>query len=213
MRIVLFGPPGAGKGTQAARLVERYGLTHVSTGAIIRDAMASESPLGREARGYVEVGKLVPGDLVRKLAEDAIQRNGFDGYILDGYPRTIEQAQWLSEFLDAHDARLNAVISLQVEPSAVIDRLSQRRVNRQTGENYHLSFNPPPADVPAEDVIQRPDDEPESIRKRLDVYAAETRPVEEFYRKRGNLCEVDGHGSIDEVFDRITDVLAEVGGQ
>jgi adenylate kinase len=210
MRIVLFGPPGAGKGTQASRLVSEYGLTHISTGAIIRDAMKSESELGQKARGYVEAGKLVPDELVRALAEEAIEAQGFDGYILDGYPRTIQQAQWLSQFLDARDARLNAVISVQVEPEAIVERLSQRRVNRHTGENYHLEFNPPPEDVPAEDIIQRADDEPESIRKRLEVYAHETRPVEEFYRQRGNLREIDGYGSIDDVFKRIQDVLAEV---
>jgi adenylate kinase len=210
MRIVLFGPPGAGKGTQASRLVSEYGLTHISTGAIIRDAMKSESELGQKARGYVETGKLVPDELVRALAEEAIEAQGFDGYILDGYPRTIQQAQWLSQFLDARDARLNAVISVQVEPEAIVERLSQRRVNKHTGENYHLEFNPPPEHVPAEDIIQRADDEPESIRKRLEVYAHETRPVEEFYRQRGNLREIDGYGSIDDVFRRIQAVLAEV---
>lgn len=210
MRIVLFGPPGAGKGTQASRLVSEYGLTHISTGAIIRDAMKSESQLGQKARGYVEAGKLVPDELVRAMAEEAIEAQGFDGYILDGYPRTIQQAQWLSQFLDERDARLNAVISIQVEPEAIVERLSQRRVNKHTGENYHLEFNPPPEDVPAEDIVQRADDEPESIRKRLEVYAHETRPVEEFYRQRGNLREIDGYGSIDDVFQRIQAVLAEV---
>jgi adenylate kinase len=209
MRLVLFGPPGAGKGTQASRLVNEYGLTHISTGAIIRDAMKSETPLGSKARDYVEAGMLVPDDVVRRLAEEAIEANAFENFILDGYPRTLQQASWLSEFLDARDARLHAVISLQVEPDVIVDRLSQRRVHRRTGENYHLAFNPPPGDVPEEDIIQRNDDQPDSIRKRLDVYADETSPVEEFYRKRGNLCEVDGHGSIDDVFGRIRSVLKD----
>ena len=210
MRIVLFGPPGAGKGTQAAKLVEEYGLAHVSTGVMIRDAIKDESPLGLEAQGYVTKGELVPGRLIRRMVEDIIQQADFDGYILDGYPRTIEQAEWLTEYLESNDAALDTVISVKVDPETIVERLSRRRVNSETGENYHLDFNPPPPDVDPSLIIQRRDDQPESIRKRIDVYHAETFPVEEFYRKLGVLVEVDGDGAIDDVFDRIRSVVDQI---
>ena len=210
MRIVLFGPPGAGKGTQAAKLVEEYGLAHVSTGVMIRDAIKDESPLGLEAQGYVTKGELVPGRLIRRMVEDVIQQADFDGYILDGYPRTIEQAEWLTEYLESNDAAIDAVISIKVDPETIVERLSRRRVNSETGENYHLDFNPPPPDVDPSLIIQRRDDQPESIRKRIDVYHAETFPVEEFYRKLGVLVEVDGDGAIDDVFDRIRSVVDQI---
>ncbi len=210
MRIVLFGPPGAGKGTQAAKLVEEYGLAHVSTGVMIRDAIKDESPLGLEAQGYVTKGELVPGRLIRRMVEDIIQQADFDGYILDGYPRTIEQAEWLTEYLESNDAAIDAVISIKVDPETIVERLSRRRVNSETGENYHLDFNPPPPDVDPSLIIQRRDDQPESIRKRIDVYHAETFPVEEFYRKLGVLVEVDGDGAIDDVFDRIRSVVDQI---
>lgn len=210
MRIVLFGPPGAGKGTQAANLVEKYGLRHISTGVMIRDAIKKETPLGREAQQYVSRGDLVPGKLIRRMVEDVIRETNFDDYILDGYPRTIEQARWLTDFLESNVEHLDAVLSLTVDADAIVSRLSRRRVNAETGENYHLDFNPPPDDVDPELVIQRRDDQPESIRKRIDVYHAETEPVEEFYRALGVLVEIDGDGSIDQVFDRIRTVVNEI---
>ena len=207
MRLALFGPPGAGKGTQADLLVERYHLKHISTGVMIRAAMAAESPAGLEARAYVVEGKLVPGRLVRRLAEDAIKAQGFNHYVLDGYPRTVEQAEWLTEFLEEQEIPLQAVLNLVVPDELIVERLSQRRVNKETGENYHLTFNPPPPEVPAALVVQRPDDTPEAIRKRLKVYKEETAPVEAFYRRHEIVFDVDGVGSLDEVAARIDDVV------
>lgn len=207
MRIALFGPPGVGKGTQAKMLSERRGLRHISTGVMLREAMAAGTPLGREAARYVNAGKLVPGEVVRKLAEAAIADAGFDDFVLDGYPRTVEQAHWLNDFLNAHDAPLQAVISIQVPDEVIVDRLSKRRVDRVTGENYHLDFKPPPPDIDPDRIIQRPDDRPEAIRKRLEVYRSETLPVERIYEECGKLFRVDGVGTMEEVYRRIEAVL------
>ena len=207
MRIALFGPPGAGKGTQAERLVKEHGLKHISTGDLLRKAMKKETPIGQEAKEYVKDGQLVPDRIVRKLAEEAVKEQGFDRFILDGYPRTLQQAEWLTDFLKENDAELEAIIYIMVSNEAIVERLSRRRVHKETGENYHLDFRPPPPDVHSSLVIQRADDRPEAIRKRLDVYHAETYPVIEYYQNSGRFYEVDGVGSFDTVYQRIEEVL------
>lgn len=209
MRLVFFGPPGIGKGTQASLLSKRHGLKHTSTGNIIRAAIKEGTPLGKEAALYVHDGRLVPDHLVRELAERAIEEHGFDQFILDGYPRTLVQANWLTEFLEEHEAPLDAVISLQVPADLIVERLSRRRVHKVTGENYHLDFNPPPASVDPDLIIQRKDDLPDAIRRRLTVYYEQTEPVEAYYRTQGNYYEVDGVGDIEEVYTRIERVLLE----
>ena len=203
MRIVLFGPPGVGKGSQAQFLSEREGVVHVSTGILLRRAIRSETELGLKAASYVEQGKLVPGPLVRSLAEDAIAMCKYDRFVLDGYPRTIEQADWLAEFLVGHGAPLNTVLSLVVSNEAIVDRLSKRRVNKITGENYHLDFKPPQTDVEPGVIIQRKDDLPEAILHRLEIYQQETHPVQEYYRSLGLLQEIYGTGTFEEVYNRI----------
>jgi adenylate kinase len=207
MRLALFGPPGAGKGTQATLLVERYGLRHISTGAMLRAAISSGSELGRKAEVFMNSGQLVPGHLIRALAEAAITDAGCDDFVLDGYPRTVEQAEWLTDFLAQCGMPLQAVVSLRLPEDAVVKRISRRRVNRITGENFHLDFKPPPADQDPGLFIQRDDDTPEAVRKRLSVYHEETRPVEAFFRDRGVLLEVDGDADVDEVFARVEEVL------
>ncbi len=209
MRIVLFGPPGVGKGTQAHLLSERLGLEHISTGVILRRAMRAGNAVGEEARRYITAGELVPDEVVRKLAEDALVEQRFDRFILDGYPRTRQQADWLNAFLDRHAAPLHAVISLRAPDEVIIDRLSKRRVNRETGENYHLDLKPPPPDVDPGLIIQRADDRPEAIRHRLDVYYAQTQPIQELYRARGELYEVDGVGAFEEVYQRIFSIIKQ----
>ncbi|MEX0599971.1 MAG: adenylate kinase [Rhodothermales bacterium] len=209
MRIVFLGPPGIGKGTQAALLAKRRGWSHISTGVIIRAAIEDGTPLGEAAEEYVREGDLVPDKIVRVLAETAIEEAGYDRFVLDGYPRTIVQAEWLTSFLEEHERPLDVAISLEVPTEVIVDRLSKRRVHKVTGENYHLEFKPPPPDVDPELIIQRDDDKPEFIRNRLDVYREETEPVAVYYRERGLLLEIDGVGAIEEVYARIEDVLPQ----
>lgn len=207
MRIVFLGPPGIGKGTQASLLATRRGLTHVSTGVIVRAAIEAGTKLGSTAREYVQNGRLVPDEIMRELAETAIAEADYDHIVLDGYPRTIVQAEWLTEFLHRHDVPLDTVISLVVPTDVIVNRLSKRRVHKLTGENYHLDFKPPPPDVDPDLIIQRKDDRPEYIRKRLDIYNSETQPVAAYYRQKDLLVEVDGVGAIEEVYARLEDVL------
>jgi adenylate kinase len=207
MRLVIFGPPGAGKGTQAGLLEERRGLVQISTGDILRAAMKNETPVGKKAKKYVENGELVPDEVVRALAENAIADENYDDFVLDGYPRTQQQAEWLTAFLDENQISLDAVLSLDVPDDVIVRRLSRRRVHRETGETYHLDHSPPPDDVDSDLIVQRDDDQPETIRNRLSVYREETEPLEAYYEKRGTLVRVNGEGSIDEVYGRIEEVL------
>jgi adenylate kinase len=207
MRLILFGPPGAGKGTQARFVEDEFGVEQISTGDIIRTAMKEETPVGLEAKAYVEKGELVPDEVVRKLAEEAIARRDYDDFVLDGYPRTTQQAEWLTEFLEENDAPIDAVLSLQVPDDEIVDRLSKRRVHKETGETYHLDFNPPPAGVDPDLVIQRPDDQPETVRNRLSVYREQTQPLEDYYAERDQLVTIDGVGDIEDVQARIADAL------
>lgn len=207
MRLIIFGPPGAGKGTQASLLEERRGLVQISTGDIIREAMENETPVGKEAKSYVEQGELVPDEVVRKLAENAIASENYDDFVLDGYPRTIQQAEWLTAFMDNHDITVDGVLSLRVPDEVIVERLSRRRVHEETGETYHLDHEPPPDDVDPELIVQRDDDQPETIRNRLSVYQEETKPLEDYYEQRGQLITVDGEGDIEDVYNRIAAVL------
>lgn len=207
MRIVLFGPPGAGKGTQAKLLAERLQLAHISTGELLRAVIKEGTEVGKVAQSYIKEGKLVPSDVVRVLAEDAMASSGCDQFILDGYPRTIEQAEWLTAFLEANQATPFIVISLVVPDEFIVKRLSQRRLHADTGETYHLTFNPPPADLDPALLVQRDDDKPEAIRRRVREYHGRTEPVQEYFTVRGNYREVDGVGEVQVVYQRVLEVL------
>ena len=211
MRIVFLGPPGAGKGTQAQRLAAAYGAHHISTGELIRAAMASRSPLGEKARPYIEEGLLVPDDLACELAESALAEFEYDRFVLDGFPRTLTQAMWLDARLQQQHKPLQVVLNLVVPDEAIIERLSRRRVHKLTGENYHLDYNPPPPDVDSALIAQRPDDHPEAIRHRLEVYRATHELLEQYYQKQGLLVEIDGLGTMEEVFQRLVNVLKQHG--
>ena len=210
MRLILFGPPGAGKGTQAKRIADAHGLRHLSTGDMLRAAVKKQTPVGREAQGHMDAGELVPDAVVNEIVAETVGGLGYDGFVLDGYPRTLEQAAFLADLLDAHDAPVDAVVSLRVPEDHIVQRLSRRRTDRETGAIYHLDFNPPPADLPAGRLVHRSDDEPEAIRTRLRVYHDETAPLEAFFRDRTRFVEVDGMGALDDVRGRVDDVLATV---
>lgn len=210
MRIVLFGAPGTGKGTQAALLAERRGLRHISTGAMFRDAIRARTPHGRMAQEYVRRGWLVPDEYARDIAEAALLEIGLDGFVLDGYPRTVVQAQWLSAFLTAHDTSLDLVIAMDLCTNCIIERLSMRRMHRETGEHYHLAFKPPPPDVDPDLIVQRQDDRPDAIRSRIEGYWKATRPVVDYYRKQDIIVDVDADGAFEEVYARIEETLAQI---
>ena len=210
MRIVLFGAPGTGKGTQASLLAERRNWRHISTGAMFRDAIRTRTPHGRMAQEYVRRGWLVPDEFARDLAEGALLEAGLDQFVLDGYPRTVAQAKWLSEFLKARNAPLDLVIAMELCINDIIERLSMRRMHRVTGEHYHLAFKPPPADIDPDLIVQRQDDRPDAIRNRIEGYWKATRPVVDYYREKGIIFDVDAGGTLEEVYARIEDVLAKV---
>ena len=207
MRLALFGPPGAGKGTQASFLKESVGLKSISTGNLIRSEIRNASPIGQDLENYIQDGGLVPDTIVQDLAQSAIAKQKFNHYILDGFPRTVGQAHWLADFLDAYKMPLQLVVSLSVPDNVLVERLSQRRIHKLTCEPYHLTYHPPPKDVDASLIVQRKDDRPEAVRNRLATYRELTLPVEEFYEQQGLLVRISGLGSNIEIQDRILSSL------
>lgn len=207
MRIVLFGPPGAGKGTQAKQLADTFSLTHLSTGDLFRAAVKNETPIGLVVKSIMASGGLVSDDVTNGVAEEGLSNAGWDQFILDGFPRTIPQAEWLDKALTENQANAYQVISLKVADDLIVERLSGRRMDKETGAIYHVVYNPPPSDLPAERILHRADDQPEAIIKRLQEYSAMTQPLEDYYKAQGKLFEVDGVGEINEVLDRVKAVL------
>jgi adenylate kinase len=207
MELVFLGPPGAGKGTQAQAIIEAYGIPQISTGDIIRATMRSDSPLGDELRSYTEAGKLVPDELVNRMVEDRLGQNDCEkGFLLDGYPRTVAQAEALDGMLDSRKRSLDHVLFLEVADEILLERITGRRSDPDTGRVYHVTFDPPPADV-AGRLIQRSDDTAEVFGKRLKEYRDKTAPLVPYYQKTGLLRRIDGIGSIDDIRDRLFAVL------
>lgn len=212
MRLALFGPPGAGKGTQAKRLAARHHLAHLSTGDLFRAAIADGTPLGRQVDDLLKAGQLVPDDVTNGVVADRLQSLDHEGYVLDGFPRTVAQAEWLLAYLTDAGQRLDAVIRLDVPDDQIVTRLSRRRTDPETGAIYHLDFHPPPDDVPADRLVHRKDDHPDAIASRLGLYHDETAPVEATLRAHVPVLDVGGTGALDAVTERITDAIADLRG-
>lgn len=214
MRVVLVGPPGVGKGTQASRLKTLLGVPHVSTGDILRSAMAEGSALGKKVREYVESGRLVPDELMGDLiAERMAKADARDGFVLDGFPRTLAQVAILDRVLETGSMRLDRVVMFVAPEEVIVGRLSGRRTCPKCGEVYHLESRPPASagvcDACGSALVQRPDDTEEVIRKRLSVYESQTLPVAQAYRDRGLLASVDAFGDVDAVFGRAREALGK----
>lgn len=214
LRAVLLGPPGAGKGTQAVRLVEKYEIPHISTGDIFRKNIKEGTELGKKAQEYMNAGALVPDELVVDLVKDRLQQDDCkNGFLLDGFPRTIFQAEKLDEFLSESNQKMDIVINLKVEKEALIKRLTGRRVCKDCGASYHIVNVPPKkegvCDICGGELIQRKDDNIETVENRINVYENQTAPLIGYYKEAGSLVDFDGEASLDEVFDAIVQAIGE----
>lgn len=209
MRIILLGSPGSGKGTQAKFITEHYGIPQISTGDMLRAAVAAGTPLGVQAKQVMDSGALVSDDIILGLIEERIRQPDCErGFLLDGFPRTIKQADGLA----AMNIDLDCVIEIRVDDESIVERMSGRRIHPASGRTYHTVFNPPKVpghdDLTGEPLIQRADDEEETVRKRLRVYHEQTRPLVAYYSEKAvsgtlNFASIDGIGSVDEIRSRV----------
>ena len=211
MNLLIMGLPGAGKGTQAAKIVEQFHVAHISTGDMFRAAMANQTEMGVLAKSYIDKGELVPDEVTNgivkeRLSQDDIKETGF---LLDGYPRTIEQAHALDKTLAELGIELEGVINIEVNPDSLLERLSGRIIHRVTGETFHKVFNPP-VDYKEEDYYQREDDKPETVKRRLDVNIAQGEPIIAHYRAKGLVHDIECNQDINDVFSDIEKVLTNL---
>nr|WP_207731828.1 adenylate kinase [Clostridium sp. NSJ-145] len=215
VKIVLLGPPGAGKGTQAKSISNRYSIPHISTGDIFRKNISEGTPLGIEAKSYMDKGQLVPDEVTINMVKDRLTwEDCKNGYLLDGFPRTVAQAEALEGFLADRNEKLDTALSIEVPSSFILERMTGRRVCPSCGASYHVKFNPPTkdgvCDVCGSDIVQRKDDTEETVSERLEVYERQTQPLIDFYNNKNLLSTVDGTKAINEVFESICSILGSV---
>jgi adenylate kinase len=205
MRLVLLGPPGAGKGTQAERIATLYGVPHLSTGDMLREAVAADTEVGRRAKAIMDAGRLVPDDVMNRLvAERIAQTDAARGFVLDGFPRTLAQAKALDRLLEERDQRLDAVLEIAADDDALVERISGRFACARCGAGYHDRYRRPQVEgvcdaCGSREFVRREDDKPETVRARLNAYHAQTAPLLPFYEDKGLLVAVDGMAEIDDV--------------
>ena len=214
MRIILLGAPGAGKGTQAVRIVERWGIPHISTGDILRANVREGTPLGTEAKRFMDAGDLVPDEVIIGMVGERIaEPDTAAGFLFDGFPRTVPQARALEQLVNERDTPIDVVLRLVVDHDDVVARLTGRRTCSQCGCIFHLVTDPPTAEGRCDgcegEIVQRDDDREEVVLNRLEVHRTQTAPLEDFYFERGVLRDIRAVGTVDEVTGRIVDVLAE----
>jgi len=215
MRLVLLGAPGAGKGTQAVRLSKELNIPHISTGDIFRYNIKNETPLGKQAKSYMDRGELVPDDVTVNIVKDRLQKDDCrNGFILDGFPRTIPQAESLDKILDEMGVSIDCALNIEVKDGVIIKRLSGRRICPECGKVYHLVTDPPKVDgkcdLDSAKLIQRDDDKEETIRNRLATYHAQSEPLIEYYSRQGKLANVEGSYSIERTTEDVDRVLEKL---
>lgn len=212
MKVVLLGPPGAGKGTQAKLIINHYGIPHLSTGDVFRRNIAEGTDLGKQALEYINKGNLVPDGLTIAIVEELMKHDKCNiGFLMDGYPRTVKQAEALDRILEENNDTLNAVLLIDVKMEYILDRMTGRRVCEKCGASYHVEYNPPKqlnaCNLCGGKLIQRKDDSEEVVRGRLEVYKNQTSPLIKYYEDRNELYRVDGTMPINDVFEAICNIL------
>ncbi len=211
MILVFLGPPGAGKGTQAKLLSQRMGFLHLSTGDLLREAVKNQTPLGKKAKEYMDRGELVPDELIVQLIEETMPKDG--NVILDGFPRTVNQALALEEMLKGKGEKISKVLFFDVPDEVIIDRLSGRRVCSKCGAVYHVKYNPPKiegvCDLCGGSLVQRDDDKEEVVKKRLEVYRKQTQPLIEFYQDRSIIYRLDAEKVVEELFEEVKGLVKD----
>ena len=211
VKIILLGPPGAGKGTQAKSISNRYSIPHISTGDIFRKNISENTPLGIEAKKYIDQGQLVPDEVTINMVKDRLQEDDCKGgYLVDGFPRTVSQAKALQKFIEERGESLDTALLINVPMDYILERMTGRRVCPSCGASYHVKFNPATngkCELCGSDVVQRKDDTEETVKERLDVYERQTQPLIDYYNNINLLSQVDGTKAINEVFGSVCDIL------